>query len=185
MAVGNNAAAQWRAIEDLHQLVSSTVRAPAEVSPEIVESFQVDGVVLVREAFPDWVEPLRAGLQRNLETPEAFAFPCDSVGDDEDGRFFDSYCNWQLIPEYLDFVLTSQAAAIAAQLMKSTTAQLFHDHAFVKERGTAKATPWHHDLPYYCVDGTQTVSIYVSLDRTPIETGVRFLKGSHLSLIHI
>ena len=179
MAVGNNAAAQWRAIEDLHQLVSSTVRAPAEVSPEIVESFQVDGVVLVREAFPDWVEPLRAGLQRNLETPEAFAFPCDSVGDDEDGRFFDSYCNWQLIPEYLDFVLTSQAAAIAAQLMKSTTAQLFHDHAFVKEQGTAKATPWHHDLPYYCVDGTQTVSIYVALDRTPIETGVRFLKGSH------
>ena len=71
----------------------------------MVESFQLDGVVLLREAFPDWVEPLRAGLQRNLETPEAFAFPCDSVGDDESGRFFDSYCNWQLIPEYLRFVL--------------------------------------------------------------------------------
>lgn len=179
MAVGNTPAAHWRAIQNLDELVASTTRPRAEVSPEMVQAFQRDGVVLLPEAFPEWVEPLRSGLQRNLETPEAFAFPCDSVGDGESGRFFDSYCNWQLIPEYLLFVLTSQAAAIAAQLMMSATAQLFHDHAFCKEPGTTKATPWHHDLPYYCVDGNQTVSIYVALDSTPVETGVRFQKGSH------
>ncbi len=179
MAVGNTSAARWRVIQNLDGLVATTVRPSTELSPEIVRAFQTDGVVLLREAFLDWVEPLQAGLQRNLDNPEAFAFPCDSIGNDENGRFFDSYCNWQLIPEYLLFVLTSQAAAMAAQLMMSNTAQLFHDHAFSKEQGTTKATPWHHDLPYYCVDGAQTASIYVALDSTPIQTGVRFLKGSH------
>ena len=179
MAVGNNPAAQWRSIQNLEELVASTVRPWTELPTETVQKFQNDGVVVLRQAFTEWVEPLSVGLDRNLEDPQAFAFPCESIREDEVGRFFDSYCNWQLIPEYLRFVLTSPAAAIAAQLMMSDTAQLFHDHAFSKEQGTSKATPWHHDLPYYCIAGTQTVSIYVALDNTPIETGVRFLKGSH------
>ncbi|MDP7067227.1 MAG: phytanoyl-CoA dioxygenase family protein [Acidimicrobiales bacterium] len=179
MAVGNTSAAQWRAIEDVNALATSTQRPWTDLSPVVVENFQRDGVVILREAFPNWVEPLRAGLQRNLDNPQNFAFPCDSTNADEPGRFFDSYCNWQLIPEYLLFIFTSEAAAIAAQLMESQTAQFFHDHAFSKEPGTQKATPWHHDLPYYCVDGTQTVSIYVALDATPTPTTVRFLKGSH------
>ena len=50
-----------------------------------------------------------------------------------------------------------------------------------KDPGTQTATPWHHDLPYYCVDGWQNVSIYVSLDFTPADTAIRFLAGSHRS----
>ncbi len=72
-----------------------------------IEIFQRDGVVLLRGVFADWVERLRAGLQRNLEDPQRFAFPCESNPEGEPGRFFDSYCNWQLIPEYFDFVAHS------------------------------------------------------------------------------
>ena len=71
------------------------------------------------------------------------------------------------------------AASLAARCMRSPTAQFFHEHAFAKESGTQKATPWHHDLPYYCIDGSQTASVYVALDDTPAETAVRFLAGSH------
>ena len=181
MTVGNQSAAQWRAIDDVGILAASTRRPYTELPAVTVEAFQRDGVCLLRQAFPSWVEPLRAGLERNLNNPERYAFPCDSIRDAESGRFFDSYCNWQLIPEYLLFVLTSDAASIAAQLMTSNTAQFFHDHAFSKEKDTKKATPWHHDLPYYCVDGSQTASIYVALDTTPTQTGVRFVKGSHRS----
>ena len=179
MTVGNESAAQWRAIDDVGILAASTQRPFTELAAATIKAFQRNGVCLLRQAFPSWVEPLRAGLERNLNNPEMYAFPCDSIRDVESGRFFDSYCNWQLIPEYLLFVLTSDAASIAAQLMTSNTAQFFHDHAFSKEKGTEKATPWHHDLPYYCVDGSQTVSIYVALDTTPAQTGVRFVKGSH------
>ena len=63
--------------------------------------------------------------------------------------------------------------------MGSRSAQLFHEHAFCKEAGTTKATPWHHDLPYYCVDGRQTASVYVALDTIPESIAVRFWRGSH------
>ena len=116
-----------------------------------------------------------------MDHSDDYAFPCDSVAPGSGGRFFDSYCNWHRIPEYTAFVSESPAACLAAQFMRSSRAQLFHEHVFCKEPGTQTATPWHHDLPYYCVDGRQNVSVYVSLDATPAETAVRFLAGSHKS----
>jgi ectoine hydroxylase-related dioxygenase (phytanoyl-CoA dioxygenase family) len=144
-----------------------------------IETFKRDGVVLLRGVFADWVERLRAGLQRNLDNPQGFAYPCESNPQGEPGRFFDSYCNWQLIPEYLTYVNESCAASIAGQFMAAQRVQFFHEHAFLKAPGTQRATPWHQDLPYYCVDGTQTASVYVSLDRADADVAVQFVKGSH------
>jgi ectoine hydroxylase-related dioxygenase (phytanoyl-CoA dioxygenase family) len=175
----NRTTIEWHVIDDVRPLVAATTRPEAVVNTSDVEAFARDGVVAFPGAFTEWVEPLRHGLQRNLDDPDRYAFPCESSRPGEPGRFFDSYCNWQLIPEYLAFVLTSKAASLAGQVMGSTTAQLFHEHAFCKERGTAKATPWHHDLPYYCVDGRRTASVYVALDSIPASIAVRFLKGSH------
>ncbi len=69
---------------------------------EDIETFRRAGVVLLRGASSEWVDSLRAGLQRNLDNPQQYAFPCESNPTGEPGRFFDSYCNWQLVPEYLD-----------------------------------------------------------------------------------
>jgi ectoine hydroxylase-related dioxygenase (phytanoyl-CoA dioxygenase family) len=147
---------------------------------EDVEAFRRDGVVCLRGVFADWVEPLRAGLERNLADPLAYAFPVESTREGEPGRFFDSYCNWQRTPEYARFVERSCAASMAGQFMGSAVAQYFHEHVFVKEPGTQAATPWHQDLPYYCVDGRKSVSIYVALDPIAESWAVRFATGSHL-----
>ncbi len=147
--------------------------------PAQVAAFRRDGAVLVPGAFADWVAPLARGLERNLAAPEAYAFPCESTAAGEAGRFFDSYCNWQRIPEYRDFVARSPAAAMAGRFMGGASAQFFHEHVFLKEPGTQRATPWHQDLPYYCVDGARTASIYVALDPTPKEVAVSFVAGSH------
>ncbi len=165
-------------------LIEPHYRPPASVpdyvaDPQAVAAYARDGVALLRNAFDDWVEPLRTGLERNLHEPEAYAFPCESVRAGEPGRFFDSYCNWQRIPEYRAFVERSVAAAMAGQFMRAQHAQLFHDHAFVKEPGTQTATPWHQDLPYYCVDGHQNVSIYIALDDIAPDVSVQFVSGSH------
>lgn len=143
-----------------------------DADPADIAAFRRDGVVLLRGVFADRVDQLRAGLQRNLQNPEGFAFPCESNPAGAPGRFFDSYCNWQLIPEYFDYVAHSPAAALAGQFMGGERAQFFHEHAFVKAPGTQRATPWHQDLPYYCVDGRQTASVYVSLDRADAEVAV-------------
>lgn len=178
---GNAATVDWRVFDDARRLADETKsdRSTIPVDSEMVDAYRRDGVVLLPGAFVEWVEPLRAGLDRILREPSAFAFPCESTKPGEPGRFFDAYCNWQRVPEFLDFVLLSPAASIALQLMQSQTAQLFHEHVFAKEAGTRKPTPWHQDLPYYCVDGTQTASVYVALDHAPADTAIAFVRGSH------
>ena len=146
---------------------------------DLIDRYQSDGAVLMRGIFRDWVKSLQQGFQKILDAPDDYAFPCESTPDGAPGRFFDSYCNWLLIPEYLDYVSHSCAASMAGQLMHADEAQFFHEHAFCKEPGTQRATPWHQDMPYYCVDGKQTVSLYVALDDTPAEVAVRFVRGSH------
>ncbi len=170
---------KWNVIDDVSALAASTQRRSVELDNATIDDFQRDGVCYVPGAFTEWIEPLRAGLDRVMNSPDEYAFTSDSAEPGEPGRFFDTYCNWQRVPEYLAFALTSSAAAIAAQCMQSASAQFFHEHSFAKESGTQKATPWHHDLPYYCIDGTQTASVYIALDDTPEETAVRFLAGSH------
>lgn len=142
-----------------------------------VEAYQRDGAVCLRGVFADWVETLIRGLDANLEAPGPYI--CESTEEGEPGRFFDDYCNWQRIPEYRDYVLNSPAAEIAARVMRSERAQFFHEHVFLKETDTQHATPWHHDLPYYCVDGRQTVSIWVPLDPVSRDIAVLFVAGSH------
>jgi ectoine hydroxylase-related dioxygenase (phytanoyl-CoA dioxygenase family) len=95
------------------------------------------------------------------------------------GRFFGDYCNWRRIPEYEDFLRHSPAASIAGTLMGATKVNLFHEHVLVKEPNTQEPTPWHHDQPYWTVDGTQACSIWLSLDPVPRASAVEFVAGSH------
>ena len=60
-----------------------------------------------------------------------------------------------------------EADEVAARLMGSRTARFFHEHVLVKEPGATERTPWHHDQPYYPVDGDQNVSMWIALDPVP------------------
>jgi ectoine hydroxylase-related dioxygenase (phytanoyl-CoA dioxygenase family) len=146
-----------------------------DVDAETISNFQRDGAVCIRGVFKNWVEMIAAGIERNMRDKS-------STGSDlvKDGRgsFFDDYCNWERIPEFANVVRDSPAAAIAAAVMQSRTAQFFHDHVLVKEPGTQKATPWHQDMPYYFVDGRQTVSFWIPIDPVK-EATLRVVAGSH------
>jgi len=141
-----------------------------------IQEFQRDGVVLLKGALSDWVDKMRAGVERNMAHPSEYASE-NAIGAGQ-GRFFDDYCNWQRIPEFERIVRESPAAEIAARAMQSLTAQFFHDHVLVKEPETPKPTPWHQDGPYYFVEGKQTVSLWIPLD--PVrEASLRLIAGSH------
>ena len=64
-------------------------------------------------------------------------------------------------------------------MLNSETVRIFHEHVLVKEPGTGQKTPWHHDQPYYCVNGSKVCSLWIPLD--PIEQSVcpEFIAGSH------
>jgi len=142
------------------------------------EAFQRDGVVHLKGAFADWVDTLRAGVEHNMQTPGPYTREYEPDG--SKGYFFGDYCNWARVPEYRNFVLNSHAASLAARLMDSTTVRFFHEHVLVKEPRTESRTPWHHDLPYYCIDGTQCVSFWTALDAVPRAVSLELVVGSHL-----
>jgi ectoine hydroxylase-related dioxygenase (phytanoyl-CoA dioxygenase family) len=147
------------------------------LSGQQVDDYEHDGAVHIRGAFADWVDPIAKGIERNMREPGPYG--AENLKEGEGGRFFDDYCNWQRIPEFKDFVLHSPCARIAAEAMRSKSAQLFHDHVLVKEPGTSKPTPWHQDIPYYFVDGRQSVSFWIPVDPVK-EATLRFIAGSHL-----
>jgi ectoine hydroxylase-related dioxygenase (phytanoyl-CoA dioxygenase family) len=144
---------------------------------QTIDRFAEDGAVLIRGVFADWVDRLRGGLDAIMASPS----PLKRIYQGEDGSapFFQDLCNWQRTQPFEDFVRSSPAAGIAAGLMRSRTAQFFHDHVLVKEPGTAVMTPWHHDMPYYCVGAEGTVSFWIALDPVPQETSLRCVAGSH------
>lgn len=142
-----------------------------------IESFARDGAVPLYGFFSDWVEALREGIAHNLAEPS----PDVKIytGQNGAGRFFGDYCNWARIAEYRDFIFNSPAAGIGGILMNSKTVRLFHEHVLVKEAAADVATPWHQDQPYYCVDGSQTVSLWLPLDPVPRQRTLEFIGGSH------
>ena len=154
-----------------------SANSDSPISRADVEEFQQQGVTVLRGVFADWVDTLRRGVERNLAEPGPYTKGYTPEGGS--GRFFGDYCSWQRIPEYEDFVRNSAAGAVAGQLMRSAHARFFHEHVLVKEPGTEERTPWHHDQPYYGIDGSKSCSLWIPLDAVPEGAGVEFVAGSH------
>ena len=75
---------------------------------DAAERFRRDGVAHLRGIFADWVDVLRAGVERNMASPGPYTKEYEPEG--SQGYFFGDYCNWARIPEYREFVLHSNAA---------------------------------------------------------------------------
>lgn len=157
--------------------IANEAAVPALPGEAEVEAYQRDGAIVLRGVFARWIEPLREGVAALMANPS----PRERSYQPKDGtaRFFQDLCNWQDIPSFRAFVLESPAGAIAARLMGSMTGRFFHDHVLVKEPGTSIVTPWHQDMPYYCVTGEQSVSFWIPLDPVARETSLECVAGSH------
>ncbi len=147
------------------------------ITPEHVETYQNDGVVMVPGLFAHHIDALRAAVADNMAAPGPYASRNEKPG--QTGLFFDDYCNWQRFPAFEAAARDPEIQQAAKALMRSRNVQLFHDHVLVKEPGTSMATPWHSDGPYYFVEGRQNVSFWVPLDPVT-EASLRVVSGSHL-----
>ena len=149
------------------------------ISKSQIQEFSENGAILLKNTFDrDWLRILAEGIEKNRKDPGPYA--CQYTPQDDEGDFYDDYCNWSRIKEYNNFILNSPAAEIAGCLTQSSEMRIFHEHVLVKEPKTSESTPWHHDQPYYCVDGEQVCSIWLPLDPVPKESGLEFVAGSHL-----
>ena len=140
-------------------------------------TFQRDGVVAARSVLDQTqLRELANAVDENLAAPGPWA--SDYTPKDGSGRFFGDYVNWERITGYREAALNGPLPKLARVLIGETP-RFFHEHTLVKERETHEVTPWHHDEPYYCVDGDTNVSLWVPLDPVPRSAGVEFIVGSH------
>jgi ectoine hydroxylase-related dioxygenase (phytanoyl-CoA dioxygenase family) len=142
------------------------------------EAFRRDGAVCIRGlASAGAIERLAKAIDGHLATLGPLAVVASSNADP--GRFVEDFCNWPRISEYERFARRSRAAEVAARLMGSRTARLYHDHLLVKEARTVQRTPWHQDQPYYDVDGSHVVSMWLPVDPIPRVSTLELIAGSH------
>jgi ectoine hydroxylase-related dioxygenase (phytanoyl-CoA dioxygenase family) len=142
------------------------------------DQFQTDGATVIRGVLDErWIDLIADGVEHNRNHPSDWSHwytkPDEAVG------FWTDYVTWPEVEQYRRAAFESPLARVAKELMGSDTVRFFHEHVLVKEPGATERTPWHHDQPYYCVDGDQNVSLWVALDPVPAMSGMRFLAGSH------
>lgn len=143
-----------------------------KISDEIVKQYHEDGAVCLRGLFDsEWVERLRKVVQR---------LQSGGSGPQVSILSYHNQCLAHEEPELMDFVRTSPAAAIAKRMMGSSQVRFYFDQLFVKEPGTSGPSPWHHDLPFWPIQGNQVCSIWLALDYvTKASSGLEYVAGSH------
>jgi ectoine hydroxylase-related dioxygenase (phytanoyl-CoA dioxygenase family) len=145
-----------------------------------VRTFVDDGVVCVRAVMPtEWLDVVAGAIARNIAEP-TFIGQVISLPDQ---GFLNDVFVWLHDDGFRRFVLESPAATIASQALAGLGASklsFFYDQSFVKEPGTQVPTPWHHDLTFWPLEGSQLCSIWMPLDPVTTETsGLEYVLGSH------
>jgi ectoine hydroxylase-related dioxygenase (phytanoyl-CoA dioxygenase family) len=153
----------------------------ATLSAEQIETYDRDGVVLVRDVVdPEWLERLMARVERIVDQPSQWASDTGEQEGEDSGRALDERYLWRDNDEVHRFVFDSGVANLVGQAMQTTALRFYFDHWFVKEPGTMTETPWHQDAPYWPFTGQQIASLWLAL--SPVDrngSGLEFVKGSH------
>ena len=148
----------------------------SKISSKNISEYKEDGATLIPGLFSDWVPTIKKGIKYNLKHPGEYA--AENTKINQNGRFFDDYCNWERITEFKEIISCPEIIKAAATLMQSSKVQFFHDHVLFKSAGSETATPWHQDEPYYFTKGDQTVSFWIPVDPVK-EASLRVIAGSH------
>lgn len=151
-----------------------------EISNDEIRAFDKEGIVFLPAMFSrEWVDAIRAAAEEGLKNPGTLHAEL-AAEHGEDGRFFHDTFIWTRNESCRKFVFESPAAEIAARIMQSRKINIFFDQWLIKEPGTATKTPWHHDMTYWPIDGSQICTIWLALDPVTAESGaVEYVKGSH------
>ena len=148
-----------------------------KITDDHINEFKENGAVLLKGAFSEYVDSARMAIEENIEKP---SWRERTYRPDDGGQaFFQDYVVWNQFDGYRNLVKNSKMSEIAANLMNSNCARIFHDHILVKEPGNSVVTPWHQDQPYYLCQGEQTVSFWVPLDYIPRDRSIEYIAGSH------
>lgn len=148
---------------------------------EAIAAYRRDGVVCLRGAFDDaWVEIINNTVEDVMNDASEAADHIKLSGDK--GSFFYDTMMWRRFEPFRKFVFDSCAADLFMPLLDTKSLTFYYDFLIIKGPGcSSAATPWHHDLSYYPLNGHKIINCWTALDPIPLETALRFARRSHLN----
>jgi ectoine hydroxylase-related dioxygenase (phytanoyl-CoA dioxygenase family) len=155
-----------------------TLDSDYELTPEQIAHYRENGWVLLREvASAEEIAAYRPILSETTMAHNRNTKPLEER--DTYGKAFIQVGNlWEKSEEAARFTMSRRFAKIAAQLMESAGARLYHDQALYKEAGGGH-TPWHQDQQYWPLDGVRCVTMWMPLVDADSGMGtMRFASGS-------
>ena len=142
------------------------------------QALQDDGVICVRGALGErWLETIADGMERIKASPGVIA---DILSMPEKGFTGDLFM-WRKHKAFADLLFESPLARLAQQAMNSRVVKHWYDQLFLKAPGADVPTPWHHDLTFWPIRGSEIISIWIPVD--PVDrasSGLEYIRGSHL-----
>ena len=140
-----------------------------------VAAFESDGVVRLTSVIdPESVESARQASDRATTESAKQGYP-------REAEYYYRYRLWEKDRVFETLCTTSVVPEIAAQLLRTHKVNLFYDQLFAMRPGSATATPWHNDLPYWPLQGRQALTVWLAFDTIVKENGaLEFIRGSHL-----
>jgi len=148
------------------------------VSDAETHTFHEDGAVCVRNVLsPEWLAIVAEGFDQAVASPGQYS---KSYGPEGTPQYYTDHCLFNRFDPFRKFLFEGPLAQVAAEILGSARLDLYDEHLLIKEAGTPAPTYWHHDLPYFTIDGSEIASIWFALDPVREDTGaLKFAKGSH------
>ncbi len=148
------------------------------VTAEDARCFHDDGAVRIRGVIgPNWLDLLADAFEEAVASPSPYA---KNYAPEGKPRYFTDHRLFSRFEGFRSFLFDGPLSAIAAQILGASHIDLYDEHLLIKEPGTPTPTYWHHDMPYFSIEGYDLASIWFSLDPVTEETGaLRFARGSH------
>ncbi len=146
----------------------------------VVEDYQRDGVVRIREFFSsETVEKIRTELDRYIRE-DLPSKPVDARTLEADGKTVRNL--WRLNQHNEFFRELGQRAemlSLVADLVGGVPV-LEGVETFSKPARVGSGVPYHQDNAYFCQTPPDMLTVWVAIDPVTIENGaVSFIKGSH------
>ena len=151
---------------EIHQLLDT----PYELTPKQIQHFRSNGFVKLKNVLAtEVVDYMQTTISAEVQRLNTQHVPLEQR-DTYSKAFLQIMNMWTQSESVKDIVFSKRLAKIATDLMGVEGVRMYHDQALYKEAGGG-FTPWHADQYYWPLSNDNTVTVWMPLQKTPLEMG--------------
>ena len=143
---------------------------PYDLSNEQIQYYRTNGFVKLKNVLAtEVVDYMRTTISAEVQRLNTQHVPLEQR-DTYSKAFLQIMNIWTQSESVKDIVFSKRLAKIATDLMGVKGVRMYHDQALYKEAGGG-FTPWHADQYYWPLSNDNTVTVWIPLQKTPLEMG--------------